>query len=121
LLGPAPERIIPCAFSVTNALGYGFVEQPSENALAIEMRKFGFGAVRQRGTVVFCDGVIVGEYTAGLLVGDQVIIELKVAGALSNVHRPRCRNDLRATGKPLCLLSNFGQPKVEIRRITAEA
>jgi hypothetical protein len=47
--------------------------------------------------------------------------ELKVAGALSDVHRPRCRNDLRATGKPLCLLINLGRPKVEIRRITAKA
>jgi GxxExxY protein len=64
--------------------------------------------------------VIVGEFTAGLLVEDQVIVDLKVAAAPSNVHRPRCRNDLRATGKLLCLLSNFGRPKVEIRRITAE-
>ena len=44
--------------------------------------------VRQRGTVVFCDGVIVGEFTAGLLVEDQVIVDLKVAAAPSNVHRP---------------------------------
>jgi hypothetical protein len=28
---------------------------------------------------------------------------------------------LRATGKPLCLLINFGRTKVEIRRITAQA
>jgi hypothetical protein len=30
-------------------------------------------------------------------------------------------NYLRAMGKPLCLLINFGQPKVEIHRIAAEA
>jgi predicted outer membrane lipoprotein len=52
LLGPAPERIIPCAFGVTNALGYGFVEQPSENALALEMRKCALGTVQQRGTII---------------------------------------------------------------------
>jgi hypothetical protein len=28
---------------------------------------------------------------------------------------------LRATGKPLCLLINFGRPKVAIRRVTAQA
>ncbi len=71
--------------------------------------------------VVFYDEVIVGEYTADLLVEDQVIVELKAVGALRDVHAPQCRNYLRATGKPLCLLINFGGPKVEIRRITATA
>jgi GxxExxY protein len=64
------------------------------------------------------DAVIVGEYTADLLVEDQVIVELKVVAALSDVHVPQCRNDLRATGKFLCLLINFGRSKVEIRRVT---
>jgi GxxExxY protein len=121
LLEPVTERIIGCAFRVANALGHGFVEKVYENALAHEIRKCGLGAVQQRGIVVFYDDVIVGEFTADLLVADQVIVELKVVGALSDVHVPQCRNYLRATGKPLCLLINFGQPKVEIRRITAEA
>ena len=82
------------------------------------MRKSGVGVVRQRGIVVFYDDVIVGEFTADLPVEDQVIVELKVVGALSDVHIPQCRNYLRATGKPLCLPINFGRPKVEIRRIT---
>jgi GxxExxY protein len=63
--------------------------------------------------------VIVGEYTADLIVEDQVIVELKVVGALGDLHVPQCRNYLRATGKPLCLLINVGRPKVEIRRIAA--
>jgi GxxExxY protein len=96
-------------------------EKVCDNALAHEMRKCGLGAVQQRGIVVFYDDVIVGEYTADLLVEDQVIVELKVVGGLSDVPVPQCRNDLRATGKPLCLLINFGRPKVEIRRVTAQA
>ena len=82
------------------------------------MRKSGLGVVQQRGIVVFYDDVIVGEFTADLLVEDQVIVALKVVGGLSDVHIPQCRNYLRATGKPLCLLINFGRSKVEIRRIT---
>src|SRR5271165_781499 len=121
LLEPLTERIIGCAFRVANALGHGFVEKVYENALAHEMRKCGLGAIQQRGIVVFYDDIIVGEFTADLLVEDQVIVELKVVGALSDVHLPQCRNYLRATGKPLCLLINFGRPKVEIRRVTAQA
>ena len=119
LLEPVTGRIIGCAFRVANALGHGFVEKVYENALAHEMRKSGLGVVQQRGLVVYYDDVIVGEYTADLIVEDQVIVELKVVGALSDVHVPQCRNYLRATGKPLCLLINFGRPKVEIRRVTA--
>ena len=74
--------------------------------------------MRKCGIVVFYDDAIVGEFTADLLVEDQVIVELKVVVALRDVHLPQCRNDLRATGKPLCLLINFGRPKIEIRRVT---
>jgi GxxExxY protein len=119
LLGAVTERIIGCAFRVANALGHGFVEKIHENALAHEMRKCGIGVVQQRGIVVFYDGVIVGEFNADLLVEEQVIVELKVVTALSDAHIPQCQNYLRATGKPLCLLINFGRPKIEIRRITA--
>jgi len=44
----------------------------------------------------------------------------KVVAALRDAHIPQCQNDLRATGKPLCLLINFGRPKIEIRRVTAQ-
>ena len=112
-------RIIGCAFQVANTLGHGFVEKVYENALAFEMRKCGLAVVQQRGIVVFYERTVVGEYTADLLVEEQVIIELKVVHALSDSHIPQCRNYLRATGKPLCLLINFGRPKIEIRRIIA--
>jgi GxxExxY protein len=118
---PMTERIIGCAFRVANALGHGFVEKVYENALAHEMRKCGLNVVQQRKIIVLYDDVIVGEFTADLLVEDQVIIELKVVAALSDTHIPQCRNYLRATGKPLCLLINFGRPEVEIRRITTQA
>ncbi|WP_428483830.1 GxxExxY protein [Rhodopila sp.] len=121
MLEPVTGRIIGCAFRVANTLAHGFVEKVDENALAHEMRRCGLGVVQQRGIVVFYDDVIVGEYAADLLVEDQVIVELKVVGALSDVHIPQCRNYLRATGKPLCLLINFGRPKIEIRRVTAQA
>ena len=77
LLEPVTERIIGCAFRVANALGHGFIEKVYENALAHEMRKPGLDIVQQRGIVVFYDDVIVGEYTADLIVEDQVIVELK--------------------------------------------
>jgi GxxExxY protein len=85
------------------------------------MRTSGLGVVQQRGIVVFYDNLIVGEDTADLMVEDKVIVELKVVEPLGHVHVPQCRNDLRATGKPLCPRTNIGQSKVEIRRVTSQA
>jgi GxxExxY protein len=92
LLEPVTRRIIGCAFTVANAPGHGFNEKLYENALVREMRKSGLVVVQQRGIVVFYDDMIVGEYTADLVVEDQVIIEPKVVAALPHVHIPQCRN-----------------------------
>ena len=111
--------IIGCAFTVANALGVGFLEKVYENALAHEMRKRGLHVARQRPIVVRYDTIIVGDYTADLMVEDQVVIELKVARSLYNQHVAQCMNYLRATNKPVCLLINFGCPRIEIRRVVS--
>jgi GxxExxY protein len=106
----ATERIIGCAFTVANTLGIGFAEKVYENALAHEMRKRGLAVVQQRGIAVRYDDVVVGDYAADLLIEDRVIVELKVVRSLGDEHAAQCMNYLRATGKTLCLLINFGRP-----------
>ncbi|HEY2617944.1 MAG TPA: GxxExxY protein [Acetobacteraceae bacterium] len=75
--GRVSERIIGCAITVANTLGAGFVEKVHENALAHELCKAGLPVEQQCGIVVHYDGVIVGEYTADLLVDGFVLVELK--------------------------------------------
>jgi GxxExxY protein len=72
---------------------------------------------QQHGIVVRYDGVIVGEYAADLLVEDAVIVELKATKAVADIHRAQCVNYLRATGLHVCLLLNFANPRLEIKRI----
>ncbi len=110
------EKIIACAFTVSNVLGVGFLEKVYENALVHELRKNGVLAEAQRSIMVLYDGVVVGEYFADILVNDTVIIELKATKNLDEVFTAQCLNYLKATGKPICLLLNFGQPRVEIKR-----
>ncbi len=109
--------VIGNAPTVGDTLGSGFVEKVYENALAHEIRKNGFAVAQQRGVTIWYDDVIVGEYATDLLVEDAVIVELKSVRALDNIHRAQCPNYLRATGLRLCLLLNFGPPRLEIRRI----
>jgi GxxExxY protein len=111
------ERVIGCAFRVANTLGCGFLEKVYENALAHELRLAGLNVDQQRGVAVVYDGVIVGEYVVDLLVEKEIVIELKSVRALDNNHSAQCLNYLRATGLHLCLLLNFGKPRLEIRRL----
>ena len=109
-------RVIGCAFEVSNELGPGFLEKLYENALAHELRLAGLAAEQQHGMTVRYKGVIIGEYTADLLVERSVLVELKVVGALDDVHRAQCLNYLKATGLRVCLLLNFARPRVEVQR-----
>jgi GxxExxY protein len=111
------ERIIGCAFTVANGLGAGFFEKVYENALAHELRKAGLSVEQQHGISVVYDGVVVGTYAADLLVENQVLVELKAVAALDSAHRAQCLNYLKATGMPLCLLLNFGRPRLEVKRL----
>jgi GxxExxY protein len=52
-----------------------------------------------------------------LLVEGVLLVELKAVKTFDDVHMAQCLNYLRATDLRLCLLMNFGKPKVEVRRI----
>ena len=111
------EVIIGCAYKVGNGLGTGFLEKVYENALCYEINKSEFKVQQQHPINVFYENVIVGEYFADLLVQDEVVVELKAVKALGPSHFAQCMNYLKATGKKVCLLINFGAQKLEIKRI----
>ena len=115
-LNALTERVIGCAFKVSSALGIGFLEKVYENALVHELRKSGLIAEPQRPIAVFYDGVLVGEYFADILVNDTVIIELKAVKDHDDAFAAQCLNYLKATGRPICLLLNYGKPRLDIRR-----
>ena len=110
------EAIIGCAYSVANTLGTGFLEKVYENALAHELRKRGLLVSQQAPLTVQYDEVVVGQYVADLVVADQILVELKAAKSLDEIHMAQCLNYLKATGLPICLLINFGRPKIQIKR-----
>jgi GxxExxY protein len=110
-------RVIGCAFTVLNTLGVGFAEKVHENALAIELRAAGLGVAQQCGVKVHYNDVVVGEYFPDLLIEDELLVELKTVNNLDDGHRMQCTNYLKATRLRLCLLINFGNPRLEIRRM----
>jgi GxxExxY protein len=111
------DKVIGCAFVVSNILGARFVEKVYENALVHEIRSAGLTIAQQNAIAVRYKDIIVGEYVADMLVANDVLVELKAVGALDEIHAAQCMNYLKATGLRVCLLLNFGKPRVEIRRI----
>lgn len=112
------ERIIGSAYQVANTLGVGFLEKVYENALAYELRNSGMLVTQQWPIEVWYCDVVVGDYCADLYVNEKVIVELKAAKALDDIHMAQCLNYLRATKLKVCLLINFGTPKIGIKRIS---
>jgi GxxExxY protein len=111
------ERIIRAAYQVSNVLGCGFLEKVYENALGYELAKQGFRVQQQWPIDVRYDGVVVGQYVADILVDDEVLLEIKAVKSFDDIHLAQCMNYLKATGKSICLLLNFGSPRVELKRI----
>ena len=114
---PITERIIGCAFKVANALGPGFLEKVYENALVHELRKSGLCVQAQKSIEVWYDNVMVGDFTADLLVEDRILVELKASATLDNSHTAQALNYLAATRLKTCLLLNFGTTKIQVRRL----
>ena len=112
------EKIIGCAYKVMNELGCGFLEKVYENALAHEIRKLGLNVEQQEKIKVFYDKIEVGKYEPDLLVEGLIIVELKTVRTLEDIHKAQCLNYLKATGFKTCLLINFGNPRVEIKRFS---
>ncbi|MFZ4857077.1 MAG: GxxExxY protein [Desulfuromonadaceae bacterium] len=111
------EVIIGCAYTVMSVLGSGFLEKVYENALVHEIVKSGLMALQQHSIKVHYDGIEIGDFVADLLVENQVLVELKAVKAIDDIHRAQCMNYLKATGHSVCLLINFGSPKLEVKRI----
>ena len=110
------EKIIGCAYRVYNKMGFGFLESVYEKCLLIELRKAGLDAEPQKPITVYYDNEIVGDFVADIIVNDDIILELKSVRRLAAAHEVQLVNYLVATQKPLGLLINFGESKVEIKR-----
>ena len=110
------NTIICAFFKVYNTLGHGFLEKVYENALVIELKKYGLSVTQQVSVKVFYEGEQVGDYFADIIVNGMVILELKAAESLKNEHFAQLTNYLKATDMEVGLLLNFGK-KPEFKRI----
>ena len=114
---PLTRRIIDCAMTVSNALESGFLEKVYENALVVELRTNGLATEQQKPLDIYYRDILVGEYFADIVVEDSIILELKAAKAIDEIHQAQLLNYLKMTGFHRGLLLNFGTPRLGIKRM----
>ena len=111
------REIIAAAYEVHGELGGGFLEKVYESALVIELTSRGLKVMAQAQIEVQYKGDTVGVYYADLLVNDAVICEIKAVTAIASAHQDQLLNYLKATGKKVGLLLNFGAKRVDVKRM----
>lgn len=111
------RAIIAAGITVSNSLGHGFLEVVYKRALALEIEAAGLSVAVERPFEVVYRQSRVGLYVADLVVENQVLVELKAVEMLAGGHIAQVMNYLRVSGLPLGLLLNFGQPRMQVRRI----
>jgi GxxExxY protein len=100
--------IVDAAMKVHTALGPGLLESVYEKCLKHELKKRGLRVQSQVWVPVVYDGVeMQGAYKIDLLVEGQVVVELKVAEQILEVHKAQLLSYLKLADKRAGLLINF--------------
>ena len=114
------EKIIACAYTVYNKMGYGYLESVYEKCMLIELADVGLNVEAQKRLKVLYKGQIVGDFVVDVIVNDTVIVELKSVSKIVKAHEIQLVNYLVSTNKPVGLILNFGKDKVEVKRKVKE-
>ncbi len=110
------EKIIACAYKVYNKMGHGFLESVYEKCMLIELAETGLNVQTQKPLKVLYKGRVVGDFVADMAVDDTVIVELKSVSKIIKAHEIQLVNYLVTTNKPVGLILNFAEDKVEVKR-----
>lgn len=115
------DKMIRAYYNVYNRLGYGFLEKVNENAMMMELPKFGLECINQYPIKVYYDEKPIGDYYADIIVNSLIIIELKAAESLCEEHECQLINYLKATELEVGILFNFGkEPQFKRKVLTKE-
>jgi GxxExxY protein len=111
--------IMGAAMEVHRELGSGFLESVYQEALEMELsrRQIPFES-QQTVKIIYKGAVLRKEFIADLICFEKILVELKAQDGLSGKEEAQVLNYLKATGKKVGLVINFGShPKLEWKRL----
>ena len=110
--------IIGCCMEVHSELGCGFLEKVYQEVLELEFRNNTIPFERESEIDIFYKAQKINQkYYADFLCFDEVILELKAVKKLDDIHFAQIMNYMKATGKRIGLLVNFGGKSLEYKRV----
>ena len=108
------ERImtetIGCAIRVHRVLGPGFLESIYRKAMCVELEAAGLPFDVERAVSVRYRDVDLGGQRVDLIVGGEIVVELKSVRRFDDIHRAQLISYLKTTGLRGGLLINFHVP-----------
>ena len=112
-------KIMGACFEVYKDKGCGFLEDVYQECLELEFELQGIPYVAQMELDLFYKGKkLRKKYKPDFTCYTDILLEIKAVKKLDDSHRAQVINYLKATGKKLGILVNFGHfPKVEAERI----
>ncbi len=108
--------VVGAAMEVHNTLGRGMEEPIYQEALAVEMKKRGMIAEREKELQLRYKDVMLNKKYYADFYYQGIIIELKSVNEIISDHRAQLFNYMRITGKHLGLLFNFGEKSLRSER-----
>jgi len=111
------ETILGCCIRVHRTLGPGFLEKVYEEALCLELSRANLKFERQKTVAISCGNQPVGEHRLDLVIESQVVVELKAAAGIEDIHLATARSYLKATSLQLALVVKFARPTLDIKRV----
>lgn len=111
------KRVIGAAIEVHRRLGPGFLESVYHKALRCELTALKVDWAAEVEVPILYRGMVVGRHRLDLVVGGELVVELKAASRLEFVHFAQVRSYLAASGIRVGLLLNFDQTRLTIRRV----
>lgn len=110
-------RAIGCMIEVHKCLGPGFLENVYHRAVEIELAEQQIFFESQKEIQLEYRGRKIGIHRLDLLVENELVVELKTVETLHKNHYAQVRSYLKAVNRPIGLLVNFSEYKLDPRRV----
>lgn len=108
------RETVNAAYTVHRTLGPGLLESAYQQCLAIELNTLGISSEREKVLpLVYRDQPVETAYRLDLIVGEQLLVELKAVETVLPIHHAQVVTYLKLMRLPLGLLINFNVPLIK--------
>ena len=113
--------IVGICMEVHNNLGSGFLEIVYKDALEYEFKQLGIPYEREKEYMVhYKTTTLPHQFYADFVVMDKIILEIKAVAEIHPEFTAQAINYLKVSDNKLALLVNFGELKLDYKRIVLE-